>query len=84
MLDKIGDPLGAGEIEIVLRTKIVGDRSDILPGLGGNIAGRGVQAVFAELGDSGGDELALRLLSLAGSRCGGHRAERVNQSIDKL
>lgn len=64
MLDKIGDPLGAGEIEIVLRTKIVGDRSDILPGLGGNIAGRGVQAVFAELGDSGGDELAFRLLSL--------------------
>ncbi|STV77005.1 Uncharacterised protein [Klebsiella michiganensis] len=63
VLDKIGNPLGAGEIEIVLGTKIVGNGGDILTGLGGNIAGCGVQAVFAKLGDCGGDKLAFRLLA---------------------
>jgi hypothetical protein len=66
VLDKIGDPLGAGEIEIVFGAKIVGDSGDILPGLGGDIAGGGVQAVFAKLGDSGGDKLAFRLFALTG------------------
>lgn len=37
--DKIGDPLGAGKIQIVFRAKIIGDSGDILPGLGGDIAG---------------------------------------------
>ncbi len=32
--DKIGDPLGAGKIQIVFRAKIIGDSGDILPGLG--------------------------------------------------
>ncbi|STR95097.1 Uncharacterised protein [Klebsiella pneumoniae] len=36
--DKIGDPLGAGKIQIVFRAKIIGDSGDILPGLGGDIA----------------------------------------------
>lgn len=31
--DKIGDPLGAGKIQIVFRAKIIGDSGDILPGL---------------------------------------------------
>ena len=64
VFDKISDPLGAGEVEIVFGTKIVGDGGDILPGLGGDIAGRGMEAVFAELGDCGGDKLAFRLLAL--------------------
>ncbi len=51
--DKIGDPLGAGKIQIVFRAKIIGDSGDILPGLGGDIAGGGVLAVLAKLGDSG-------------------------------
>lgn len=32
--DKIGDPLGAGKIQIVFRAKIIGDSGDILPSLG--------------------------------------------------
>lgn len=55
--DKIGDPLGAGKIQIVFRAKIIGDSGDILPGLGGDIAGGGVLAVLAKLGDSGRDKL---------------------------
>ncbi|STU75534.1 Uncharacterised protein [Klebsiella michiganensis] len=82
VFDKISDPLGAGEVEIVFGTKIVGDGGDILPGLGGNIAGCGVQAVFAKLGDCGGDKLAFRLLALTGRGSGCHRARKVNQSID--
>ena len=65
--DKIGDPLAAGEIQVVFRAKIVGDSGDILPGLGGDVAGGGVLAVLAKLGDSGrGDpgEEALDLLLL--------------------
>ncbi|STW30757.1 Uncharacterised protein [Klebsiella michiganensis] len=82
VFDKISDPLGAGEVEIVFGTKIVGNGGDILPGLGGNIAGCGVQAVFAKLGDCGGDKLAFRLLALAGNGSCCHRAGKVNQSID--
>ena len=48
---------GAGEIQIVFRAKIIGDSGDILPGLGGDIAGGGVLAVLAKLGDSGRDKL---------------------------
>ena len=55
--DKIGDPLGAGKIQIVFRAKIIGDSGDILPGPGGDIAGGGVLAVLAKLGDSGRDKL---------------------------
>ncbi len=43
--------------EIVFRAKIIGDSGDILPGLGGDIAGGGVLAVLAKLGDSGRDKL---------------------------
>ena len=82
MFDKISDPLGAGEVEIVFGTKIVGNGGDILPGLSGDIAGRGVQAVFAKLGDCGGDKLAFRLLALAGNGSCRHHAGKVNQSID--
>lgn len=73
MADKIGNPLGAGEIEIVLGTKIVGDRRDILPGLRGNIAGGCVQAVFAELGDGCGNELAFGLFTFGCHRSRRHR-----------
>lgn len=82
VFDKISDPLGAGEVEIVFGTKIVGNGGDILPGLSGDIAGRGVQAVFAKLGDCGGDKLAFRLLALAGNGSCRHHAGKVNQSID--
>lgn len=82
MADKIGNPLGAGEIEIVLGTKIVGDRRDILPGLRGNIAGGGVQAVFAELGDGCGNELAFGLFAFGCHRSRRHRTIKINQSID--
>ena len=61
--DKIGDPLGAGKIQIVFRAKIIGDSGDILPGLGGDIAGGGVLAVLAKLGDSGRDKLIFCLFA---------------------
>ncbi len=34
LANKIGNPLGAGEVQIFFRTEVVGDGSDILPGLG--------------------------------------------------
>lgn len=66
--DKIGDPLGAGKIQIVFRAKIIGDSGDILPGLGGDIAGGGVLAVLAKLGDSGRDKLIFCLFAFTGHR----------------
>ncbi len=36
--DKIGDPLGAGKIQIVFRAKIIGDSGDILPRPGAAIS----------------------------------------------
>ena len=54
-------------------TKIVGDRRDILPGLRGNIAGGCVQAVFAELGDGCGNELAFGLFTFGCHRSRRHR-----------
>lgn len=47
--DEIGYPLGAGKIQIFLRTKVIGNGSDVLPSLGRNIAGRGMESVFAKL-----------------------------------
>ena len=38
LANKIGNPLGAGEVQIFFRTEVVGDGSDILPGLGGYLA----------------------------------------------
>lgn len=32
LANKIGNPLGAGEVQILFRTEVVGDGSDILPG----------------------------------------------------
>ncbi len=75
--DKIGDPLGAGKIQIVFRAKIIGDSGDILPGLGGDIAGGGVLAVLAKLGDSGRDKLILPVRLYWSSR-----SVKINQSID--
>ena len=66
--DKIGDPLAAGEIQVVFRAKIVGDSGDILPGLGGDVAGGGVLAVLAKLGDSGRDKLIFCLFAFTGHR----------------
>ncbi|SSK97602.1 Uncharacterised protein [Klebsiella pneumoniae] len=66
--DKIGDPLGAGKIQIVFRAKIIGDCGDILPGLGGDIAGGGMLAVLAKLGDSGRDKLTFCLFAFSGHR----------------
>lgn len=75
--DKIGDPLAAGEIQVVFRAKIVGDSGDILPGTGGDVAGGGVLAVLAKLGDSGRDKLTFAcspLLVIA--------LLKINQTID--
>jgi hypothetical protein len=36
-------------------------KSDILPGLGGDVAGGGVLAILAKLGDSGRDKLTFWL-----------------------
>ena len=60
--------LAAGEIQVVFRAKIIGDSGDILPGLGGDIAGGGVLAVLAKLGDSGRDKLIFCLFAFTGHR----------------
>jgi len=67
-VDKIGDPAGAGEIEILFGAKVVGDGGDVLPGLGGNIAGGGMQAIFAKLRQRGGNQLASGLFTFCGRR----------------
>lgn len=49
LANKISNPLGAGEVQIFFRTEVVGDGSDILPGLGGYLAGGGVHSIFTKL-----------------------------------
>ena len=66
LADTVGNPLRAGEIQVVFRTEIIGDSGDILPGLRGDIAGRRMEAIFAELRDGGGDKLAFGLFAFTG------------------
>ncbi|MNT94997.1 hypothetical protein D3C72_2367940 [compost metagenome] len=48
--NEIGDRLRAGEIQIFFRTEVVRNSRDVLPGLCSDVACRGVQSVFPELG----------------------------------
>lgn len=57
LANKIGNPLGAGEIQIFFRTEVVGDGSDILPGTGGYLAGGGVHSIFTKLRQCGSNQL---------------------------
>ena len=80
--DKVGDPVGAGEIEILFRPKVVGNCRDVLPSLRGDVAGRSVQAVFTKLGQGGGNQLTLRVFTFCCGRDSIHSVVKINQSID--
>ena len=64
LANKIGNPLGAGEVQIFFRTEVVGDGSDILPGLGGYLASGGVHSIFTKLRQCGSNQLFFRLFTL--------------------
>ena len=64
LANKIGNPLGAGEVQIFFRTEVVGDGSDILPGLGGYLAGGGVHSIFTKLCQCRSNQLFFRLFTL--------------------
>lgn len=57
LANEIGNPLGAGEVQIFFRTEVIGDGSDILPGTGGYLAGGGVHSIFTKLRQCGSNQL---------------------------
>ncbi len=64
LTNKVGNPLSAGEIQIFFRAEVIGNSSNILPRLRGDIAGRGVQTVLAKLRERCGNQLIAGLLPL--------------------